>query len=252
MVEPLFVTRFDSTPKVGDALSLTGAEAKHAISVRRMRVGEAIQFTDGSGLRVRGEVAGIEGNQLAMKVNSVTTDSQPATQITLVQALAKGDRDELAIQAATELGVSGIVPWESERSISKWIGTKEAKGVERWQTIVNEAAKQSLRAYFPEVAKPIQATQVQNLVNDFDAVLVLDPTAESSIVDFSFKDASRIALVVGPEGGISEAELIALESAGAKRVHLGDSILRTSTAGVAAIAAIAALTGQWAAKSAAK
>ena len=169
-----------------------------------------------------------------------------------MQALAKGDRDELAIQAATELGVVAIVPWQSDRSISKWIGTKEAKGTQRWQTIVNEAAKQSLRAYFPKVAQPIKATQVQNLVKDFDAVLVLDPTAESGIADFDFKTANQIALVVGPEGGISDSELSALADAGALRVRLGESILRTSTAGVAAIAAIAALTGQWAAKPAAK
>ena len=128
MVEPMFTRNFDQPVQVGSVVDLTGAEAKHAVSVRRMRVGEAIQLTDKAGLRVRGLVDSIVGNNLHIRVSSVEQEPTPQIQITLIQALAKGDRDELAVQAATELGVVGVIPWEADRSVSRWIGIKEAKG----------------------------------------------------------------------------------------------------------------------------
>jgi 16S rRNA (uracil1498-N3)-methyltransferase len=248
MVEPMFTRSFDQPVQVGAVLDLTGAEAKHAVSVRRMRIGEAIQLTDGAGLRVRGLVDSIVGNNLHVRVGSVEEDPAPKIQLTLVQALAKGDRDELAIQAATELGVLNIIPWEADRSVSRWIGIKEAKGVERWQSIVTEAAKQSLGTWHPTVGAPVKGIKVADLVDSFDLVFVLDPTAANGIGAQSVPTAGKIALVVGPEGGISEAELEALEQAGARRVNLGAPILRTSTAGVAAISGILAFTGQWGSK----
>ncbi len=245
MVEPMFVREFDSSVSEGSIIELTGPEAKHAVSVRRMRVGEDIQLTNAVGLRLKGQVESINGNALKVLTKSVAHDAAPSLQITLVQALAKGDRDELAVQASTELGVSGVIPWESDRSVSRWIGLKEAKGVERWQSIVTEAAKQSLRVWHPVVTSPIKGVQVAQLVTDFNLVLVLDPTAKLGLGESKLPEFGTVALVVGPEGGISDAELEALESAGAHRVHLGASILRTSTAGVAAISAILALSGQW-------
>ena len=248
MVEPMFTRSFEQPVQVGSVVDLTGAEAKHAVSVRRMRVGESIQLTDGTGLRVRGLVDSIVGNNLHVRVSSIEQDSAPQVQLTLIQALAKGDRDELAIQAATELGVENVIPWEADRSVSRWIGLKEAKGVERWQSIVTEAAKQSLSTWHPTVGTPIKGVRVAELVENFDSVLVLDPTAAKGIGVQDFPKAGRFALVVGPEGGISEHELAALEQAGAQRVNLGAHILRTSTAGVAAISGILALTGQWGSK----
>ncbi len=248
MVEPMFTRNFDQPVQVDSVVDLTGSEAKHAVSVRRMRVGEAIQLTDKAGLRVRGLVDSIVGNNLQVRVRSVEQEPVPQIQITLIQALAKGDRDELAVQAATELGVVGVIPWEADRSVSRWIGLKEAKSVERWQSIVTEAAKQSLSAWHPVVSSPIKGVQVADLVKDFDLVLVLDPTAAKGIGVQNMPKVGKIALVVGPEGGISETELVALEQAGAVRVHLGVPILRTSTAGIAAISGIFALTGQWGSK----
>lgn len=248
MVEPMFTRSFDQPVQVGAVLDLNGPEAKHAVSVRRMRVGEAIQLTDGGGLRVRGLVDSIVGNNLHVRVSSVEQDEAPKIQLTLIQALAKGDRDELAIQAATELGVTRVIPWEADRSVSRWIGLKEAKGVERWQSIVTEAAKQSLNTWHPIVAKPIKGVSVSELVKDFDQILVLDPTAAQGIGVKNLPKSGSIALVVGPEGGISDAELEALEKSGAHRVNLGAPVLRTSTAGVAAISGILALTGQWGSK----
>lgn len=248
MVAPMFTRVFESAVEVGTVVDLTGPEAKHAVSVRRMRTGEAIQLTDMAGLRVRGIVESIIGNTLHVRVESVNQEALPEIQLALVQALAKGDRDELAIQAATELGVMSVVPWESDRSVSRWIGIKEAKGVERWQSIVTEAAKQSLRVWHPKVEAPVKGIQVAKLVERFDQVLVLDPTAEKGIGSINLPNSGSVALVVGPEGGISDAELAALENAGAVRVNLGTPILRTSTAGVAAISGILALSGRWGSK----
>ena len=128
--------------------------------------------------------------------------------------------------------------------LQRWDAAKAQKGQERWQIICDEAAKQSLRTHFPQVSAPIDTQRVANLVSNYDQLLVLDPTAVLGIAGVQGL-SGKLALVVGPEGGISDEELVQLEKAGAKRVHLGESILRTSTAGVAAIAAIQALTGQY-------
>ena len=246
MVEPLFRTEFATEPSAGLAVTLGGSEGKHAVNVRRMRVGEGIQLSDGRGLRVRGTVSALGNNSLTVAIDSVIRETEPTVGLTIIQALAKGDRDELSIQAATELGCAGVIPWQADRSISKWEGPKIAKSVDRWQTIVAEAAKQSLRVFEPKVAQPISSKQLNASVGDFDLVLVLDPTAEAGLGSLEISPSQKsVAIVVGPEGGISDSELSALEQAGAKRVHLGEPILRTSTAGVAAIAVIQAKLGLW-------
>lgn len=246
MVEPLFRTTFATPPAAGLALTLGGSEGKHAVNVRRMRVGEGIQLSDGRGLRVRGEVSALGNSSLTVQVSSVEQESAPSVGLTIIQALAKGDRDELAVQAATELGCWGVIPWQAERSISKWEGAKIAKSVERWQTIVGEAAKQSLRVFEPVVAQPIGSKQLVASVKNFDLVLVLDPTSSVGLGSLDFNASQKsIAIVVGPEGGISDHELEALEDAGAIPVHLGEPILRTSTAGVAAISVIQSKLGLW-------
>jgi 16S rRNA (uracil1498-N3)-methyltransferase len=246
MVEPLFRTEFATPPAAGLAVTLGGSEGKHAVNVRRMRVGEGIQLSNGKGLRVRGQVSALGNSSLTVSVESVEQEAQPLVGLTIIQALAKGDRDELSIQAATELGCWAVVPWQAERSISKWEGAKIAKSVDRWQTIVSEAAKQSLRVFEPQVAQPLGSKQLVASVKEYDLVLVLDPTADKGLgslaLDLSHKS---VAIVVGPEGGISDHELEALEDSGAVRVHLGAPILRTSTAGVAAIAVIQAKLGLW-------
>jgi 16S rRNA (uracil1498-N3)-methyltransferase len=211
-----------------------------------MRVGEGIQLSDGKGLRVRGHVSALGNSSLTVEVAELIRETAPSVGLTIVQALAKGDRDELSIQAATELGCWAVIPWQAERSISKWEGAKIAKSVERWQTIVSEAAKQSLRVFEPIVAQPVGSKQLVSSVKDFDLVLVLDPTAEVGLGSLNFQtDQKSVAIVVGPEGGISDHELEALEDAGAIRVHLGEPILRTSTAGVAAISVIQSKLGLW-------
>ena len=250
MVLPLFT--FDATdmPEVGSVVTVSGSEAKHAATVRRMRIGEGIQLANGRGLRVVGTVDSVLPSQLAVRVAEVIVEELPEPQLTLVQALAKGDRDELAIQAATELGVSGVIPWQADRSISRWDANKAIKGQERWQTIADEAGKQATRSWFPEV-EPLVTTETLGLHvrnRDFGQVLVLDPTATLGLSDAVDKldnaeAQTAVTVLVGPEGGISTGELEALEAAGAIRVHLGSDILRTSTAGLAAISVINAAFG---------
>ena len=237
MVEPLF-HKENLVAVVGSTIELDGAEGKHAVQVRRMRAGEAIQLSDGKGIRARGLVSEIRGSSLVVLVEEVITEQLPSRQITLVQALAKGDRDELAIQAATELGVTSIIPWQATRSISRWDGPKQAKGQARWQQIVSEAAKQSLRAFTPSVSGIVDTKELGLKVQDFDLVLVLDTSATEQLAQITIPKVGKLAIVVGPEGGIDQAELDLLEKAGAKLVSLGANVLRTSTAGPALIAAL--------------
>jgi 16S rRNA (uracil1498-N3)-methyltransferase len=173
-----------------------------------------------------------------LQVQEVLKEQLPARQITLVQALAKGDRDEMAIQAATELGAVRIIPWQASRSVSRWDGVKIAKGLLRWQQIVSEAAKQSLRAFTPEVSSIADTKQLCSILKSFDSVLVLDTTASKTLTETAIPKTAKIAIIVGPEGGIEQSELDLLNEAGAELVSLGSNVLRTSTAGPAVIAAL--------------
>jgi 16S rRNA (uracil1498-N3)-methyltransferase len=244
MVLPLFFSPTAAGLKAGDEYRLAGEEGKHAATVKRLRVGEKLQLTDGVGVRILASVLANEGSALQLIVENVVFEKRPELGVTLVQALAKGDRDELAIQAATELGATSVVPWQANRCVSKWEGPKIAKGVTRWQTIVTEAAKQSLRVWTPKVENPVSTSELALLVPKFDQFLVLDPTASTAFKS-KLPLSGTVAIVVGPEGGIDSDELVTLEAAGAVRVHLGSGILRTSTAGLAAISSLMAFGGAW-------
>jgi 16S rRNA (uracil1498-N3)-methyltransferase len=245
VVEPLFFAAIGKDTVAGSVFVLGGPEAKHAVSVRRMNVGEAIAVSDGAGLKVRGKVAKVLKDTLEVLVESVDAINPPSTKLVLVQALAKGDRDELAIQACTELGVFEVIPWRADRSISIWKAEKKQKGQTRWQTIVTEAAKQSLRSFVPRVSEVLDSAELIQVLRGFDQVLILDPEAASSITERNTPIAGSVAIVVGPEGGISESELVAFAEAGFSSVHLGSGVLRTSTAGMAAISFIQAKLGEW-------
>ncbi|MFM8926874.1 MAG: 16S rRNA (uracil(1498)-N(3))-methyltransferase [Rhodoluna sp.] len=233
MVEPLFV---DSNLVVAEKVLLTGDEAKHAVSVRRMRVGEAIQVTNGRGLRVRGQVEEIGKNQVVIAVAESVQETDTQPKFVLVQALAKGDRDELAIQAATEIGVSQIIPWAATRSITRWEGAKKKTGQARWQQIVTEAAKQSLRSFIPEVSEIQSAQELKATLASFELVLVLEPTGSKKLKELKLPESGRVAIVVGPEGGIASEELALFGPE--NHITLGKNVLRTSTAGPAVLAAL--------------
>jgi len=217
---------------------ITGDEARHAITVARIRVGERIAVGDGAGLIIEGIVSSTDGGVLTLDAEVVRREESPTPQLWLAQALAKGDRDERAIQAATELGVSGVIPWQAERSIPRWDGVKAARGRERWQSIVREASKQSIRAWVPEVTEPATTKALAALPG---LVLVLEPTASTRLSEVPLGEHERITLVVGPEGGVSPGELGVLM----QHVRLGAEVLRTSTAGPAALAVLNARLGRW-------
>nr|WP_245324980.1 16S rRNA (uracil(1498)-N(3))-methyltransferase [Microbacterium amylolyticum] len=227
----------------GDAVELTGSEAHHAASVRRVRPGESVTLTDGRGVWLSGTVADAQKTRVEITVSQRRDIPAPSPRIFLAQALAKGDRDELAVQAATELGIDGIIPWQATRSVSRWQGPKADKGRSRWQSIVREAAKQALRAWIPEV-EAVHPTSLLAERATSMRVLILDPWTEARFTTLE-TDGRDILLVVGPEGGIAPEEISALEAAGAERVKLGDSVLRTSTAGPAALALLNARVGRW-------
>lgn len=227
---------------VGAIVNLHDAEAHHASTVSRVRVGEQLSVGNGRGLMIEAEVIGVSKENVELIVKSFEVIHEQPLQIFLVQALAKTDRDERAIEACTELGIDVVIPWAAERSISKWVGPKIEKGLIRWSTIVREATKQSIRAYIPLV-EPLQKTaQLISRLDGFN-VLVLDPTGTQTLgaVDLDQRD---IAVVVGPEGGITENEITLFVQSGANIVTIGSNILRTSTAGPAALAVLNAKLGR--------
>lgn len=226
----------------GAVVSVTGDEARHAISVARLRVGEPIAVGDGRGLIVEGIVSSTDAAVLSVTVDRVRREERPRPEFWLAQALAKGDRDELAIQTATELGVFGVIPWAAERSVVRWDDAKAEKGRERWRSIVREASKQAIRAWVPEVAA---LADIRALCAFDGTILPLEPTGSARLTEVDLAEAARILLVVGPEGGFAPRELDTLEAAGATHVRLGPEVLRTSSAGPAALAVLNARLGRW-------
>ena len=245
MVEPLFFAAIGSDSAVGTSFTIGGPEAKHAISVRRMTIGESISVSDGSGVKMRGKVTKVKKETLEISIESIEELFAPKSQLVLIQALAKGDRDELAIQACTELGLFGVIPWQADRSISIWKAEKKQKGQARWQSIVTEAAKQSLRAFIPRVEQVLDSQELISALEVFDQVLILEPEADKSITEINPPAEGKVAIVVGPEGGISEQELESFKKAGFSSVRLGRGVLRTSTAGMAAVSYLQAKLGDW-------
>lgn len=227
---------------VGDRIVLGGDEARHAIRVARVRTGERISIGDGAGRIAAGVVVELDEAALTLEVDELRDEPLPRVHLYLVQALAKGGRDEAAIQAATELGVAGIVPWAAERSVVRWDAAKSDRAHARWEAIIREAAKQSIRARVPTIA-PLAATS--ELTTRPGSTLVLDPTAGARLSTVELPDEGPLTVVVGPEGGIAPHELDALTASGAVRVRLGDEVLRTSTAGPAALAALNLRLGRW-------
>ncbi|CAN5527602.1 16S rRNA (uracil(1498)-N(3))-methyltransferase [soil metagenome] len=228
----------DADAVAGGTVHVTGDDARHAITVARIRVGEHLAIGNGAGLIVEGTVASVATGTFAVSVERVLREDAPRPELWLAQALAKGDRDELAIQAATELGVTGVIPWQAERSVSRWEGAKAERGRERWRSIVREASKQSVRAWVPEVTEAATTNQLAALPG---LTLVLEPTASTLLTAVPLDGHERITLVVGPEGGVSANELAQFTH----HVRLGPEVLRTSTAGPAALAVLNAALHRW-------
>ena len=228
--------------RAGDEVVLAGDEGRHAATVRRLGPGESVQLADGTGRVARGEVASAARHELTVRVLEVEDRPAPDPRFVLVQALAKGDRDQQAVEAATELGVDEVVPWQADRSIVVWRGDRAARALRKWRSLVRAASKQSRRATVPAVSPPAGRSEVAARVAGAQLALLLDESAESPLVAEPLPTSGEILLLVGPEGGVSPEEAEALVAAGARRVRLGDTVLRSSSAGPAALAALLAAT----------
>jgi 16S rRNA (uracil1498-N3)-methyltransferase len=229
----------------GDRVVLDGPEGHHAATVRRLRVGEDVDVVDGRGTRASCTVTKVERDLVELAVVRRVVEAAPEPKLVLVQALAKGDRGELAVELATEVGVDEIVPWSAARCIVKWEGDRGAKALSRWRSTARAAAKQSRRAWLPVVQEQHTTEQVVVRARAATAVLVLHESAAVALAGLELPTAGEVLLVVGPEGGIRDEEVAALEAAGATTVRLGTSVLRTSTAGAAAAAVVSSRTPRW-------
>ena len=233
----------------GSAYALEGTEARHAGVVQRRRAGERVDVADGAGLRLECRITAVEPGRVGLEVLHVRREEPPAVPVRLVQALAKGDRDELAIEAATEVGVDGVIPWQAQRSVVVWRGDRAAKSRAKWCATVRQATKQSRRAHEPTVADAVDTRGLVALVRaavaDGGCALVLHEEAQTPLYSVELPTRGEILLVVGPEGGIDEGEVEALEAAGARTVRLGPHVLRTSTAGPVALALVLSRLGRW-------
>ena len=229
----------------GARVVLTGAEGRHAATVRRLRVGEAVDVVDGRGTRASCTVAAVGRDVVELDVVTRVTEPVMAPRVVLVQALAKGDRGELAVELATEVGVDEVVPWNAQRSVVRWSGERGDKALARWRATAREASKQSRRARLPDVTAPAGTAEVAQRLQSAALALVLHEAAAQPLAAVDLPADGDVVLVVGPEGGITDEEIAAFTAAGAVAVRLGPSVLRTSTAGAAAVAVVSARTARW-------
>lgn len=249
------LTAADLVP--GNSVTVSGQEAHHAVTVGRLRPTEKILLGNETGVLAQVLVTEVVAHgsspEFTAQVVSSKTVASPAVELVLVQALAKGGRDEMAVQQATEFGVQTVIPWQAQRSIAVWAGSaKVAKGQTKWQRIAREAAKQSLRAHIPQVLPPHGTKELVALAADPQTLmLVLDPWQAQRLSAVVKKLAetdsvfNRVIFVVGPEGGIAQEELQDLTAVGATAVVVGEHVLRTSSAAAAALAVTNVVLGRW-------
>ncbi|MGV9411808.1 16S rRNA (uracil(1498)-N(3))-methyltransferase [Nocardia sp. NPDC003693] len=238
----------DEVPAPGATAVLDGPEGRHAATVRRIRVGEAITLSDGHGVLADSEVVAAQKDRLELKVLEHRVAAPATPRVTVVQALPKSDRSELAVELMTEAGADAIVPWQAARCVSNW-ENKAHKAVEKWRTAAKQAARQSRRAYIPDVADLHATRDLVELVRSAVArgaiVAALHESGAGRFTELPFDGAGEVILIVGPEGGLDESEIALLSEAGARPVLLGPTVLRTSTAAAVALGALGALTPRW-------
>lgn len=256
MSNPVFFTAAGALDGLvpGGLFVLEGPEARHAVTVKRLSPGEAVDIVDGAGTRMTGKVVSAAPSGLEVECVTVAAEPRPDIRLVLVQALAKGDRDELAIETATELGIDAVIPWQSERSIVRWKGDRAARAHAKWQSSVAAAAKQARRAWIPDVRPAVESAGLRAAVEAADLAVILHEDAVRplrSVLEAwpgrGGEGPREVLLIVGPEGGISPREVTKLCSAGAVTALLGHHVLRSSTAGPAAVVLASDVLGLWAA-----
>lgn len=240
MTEAMFLADL-ADANVGDTFVLAGDEGRHAAAVRRIRVGESIMVSDGAGRGVRGTVTEVEKSAVTVEVTETMTAEKPAVRYVAAQALAKGDRGEMAVEMLTEVGIDRIIPYMAARSVVRWTLDREERQLGRWRSTAREATKQSRRLRVPIVAAPMSMKELAVLAGQVDAAFILHEGADDPLSRFDLPDAGEVLFIIGPEGGLTDTEIEAFEAAGAKQALVSDAVLRTSTAGVVALAQLQAL-----------
>ncbi len=241
---PVFMC--DPLPDEGAAV-LDGPEGRHAAVVRRLRAGEHLLLADGRGGLARCEVTVTSREAVALQVQARWSEPAPRPWVAVAQALVKGDRSELAVQLATEAGADVLLPWQAARCVARWdTGARGARSLQRWRDTAREAAKQARRSRMPEVGEPVDTAALAGRVRSAALALVLHEAADESLAAVPLPADGEVLLVVGPEGGITRAELAALAAAGARAVRLGPTVLRASSAAAVALSALGVLTERWA------
>jgi 16S rRNA (uracil1498-N3)-methyltransferase len=239
----------DAVPEAGEVAVVDGDEGFHAASVRRIRVGEELDLGDGAGTIAHVTVEGVSRGSLTTRVLSRRIVVRPRPEVTVVQALPKSDRSELAIELATEAGADAFVAWQSDRCVARWEGSaKVEKGLRRWQAVARSAARQSRRPYVPEVTALVSTKELTERVKSATShavVLVLHESATIPLTAAGVADAESMTVIIGPEGGIGDDELAVLTAAGATAVRLGPNVLRTTSAAAVGLGALGVLTPRW-------
>ena len=247
MVATLFYA--ESIPAVGGVAVVDGDEGFHAASVRRLRPGEELVLSDGAGAVADCVVQSADKRKLTARVLASRTVPPPRPPVTVVQAIPKSERSELAIELATEAGADEFVAWQAQRCVARWDGDRAANGLRRWRAVARSAARQSRRAWIPDVSGPMSTealcSYLTQQIGAGAVVLVLHESADVPITEETVAQANSVILLVGPEGGISDSEITALMNAGAVTVRLGPTVLRTSTAAAVALGALGVLTPRW-------
>ena len=239
MTAPVFLV--DSEQLFADVCRVSGDEGRHAATVKRMRVGERLDVCDGRGNRATGLVAGVGRDWVELAIDARSFEEMHPVEFTAIQAIAKGDRADLAIELLTEIGVDAIIPWQSKHSVAKWDAS--GKSLSKWQRVAREASKQSRRAWIPSVHDAV--ADLDEVLGLFDSVVVLHEAAEQPLADITVPSSGKIAIVIGPEGGIASEEIAQLVAAKAHIVRMGSTVMRTSTAGGAALAVLCSKTSRW-------
>lgn len=246
MTLPVFVV--EPAALGAEAILLEGDEGRHAARVKRLRLGEELIVTDGAGAGARCVVTAAGRDSLQLQLRSRLTEPAAVPRLVVVQALPKGERAELAVDLLTEVGADVIVPWAASRSVVTWRGDRGDRGLQRWRSTAVAAAKQSRRLRFP-VVQPLHTTAdlvaPTGPVATASAAYVLHEAAATSISGVAPPEGGDVVVLVGPEGGLDDSELAAFAAVGAVPVRLGSTVLRTSTAGVVAAAAVLSRSQRW-------
>jgi len=244
MSPPVFQAPIAGLP-VGGRVVLDGPEGHHAATVRRVRAGERVLLTDGAGSAADCVVDQVGRDRATLTVLAVWLTPAPAPRLVVVQALPKGDRGETAVETLTEVGVDVIVPWSAARCVTQWKDERAAKALARWRSAARQAAKQSRRTRWPEVTEQAGTAAVCARLAAAALGVVLDQGSSRALAATVVPPAGEVVIVVGPEGGVDDAELAAFSAAGAQSYRLGESVLRTSTAGTVAASVLLAATARW-------